>query len=351
MKFLCSKVRVIFNLTLLLLIGPLSFTNALAEGPVAQVKTVSVVKKVIEEELKVYGTLQEDPDQVLSLSLPYAGLINRVWVRPGQRVESGQKLLEIITAPDDRMRYLQAKSAVDFAKRSFDRAQRLFGEHLATKADLDGAKSKLLDAKTSLNALKGRRLDHTSEVLLSPMEGIVTKLDVSQGQRVQADFTAMLIASEKRLVARLGVEPEDTFNIKPGTKVSLASVFIPNSTINSTVKQVHAMVDPSTHLVDVIVQIPENAVDGLILGSRIIGTIMLGTNVSLVVPRSAVLKSDNKSYVYTVKDGKAAQVFVNTGFEQGHEIAVESLNLNEADRVVALGNYELTPGMSVKEMN
>jgi RND family efflux transporter MFP subunit len=321
------------------------------EGAVAQVKTAPVQQKKITEDLKVYGTLEADPDQVLSLSLPYAGLINRVWVRPGQRVQTGQKLLEIITAPDDRMKYLQAKSAVDFAQRNFARTQRLFNEQLATKADLDAAKSKLVDAKTSLNALKGRRLDHSSEILNSPMDGIVTKLDVAQGQRVQADVTAMLIASEKKLVARLGVEPEDSVKLKQGTAVTLSSVFIPDATIHSTIRQVHAMVDPSTHLVDVIVDIPQTSVEDMILGSRVVASIQLGSRTSLVVPRSSVLTEGNHSFVYTIQGGKAHQVMVTTGLEQGHEVEITSGQLSTHDRVVSLGNYELTPGMAVKEIN
>jgi RND family efflux transporter MFP subunit len=336
--------------TCLLLSITLSPFSLADDMPTAGVKTSPVRHKTLTETLKVYGTLEADPDQVLSLSLPYAGLINRVWVRPGQRVHSGQKLLEIITAPDDRMKYLQAKSAMDFAQRSLDRTHRLYKEQLATKADLDAAKSRLVDATTSLNALKRRRLDRTSEILNSPMEGIVTKLDVAQGQRVHSNVTAMLIASEQKLVARLGVEPEDTSRIKPGTPVSLSSVFIPNMSIESSVRQVHAMVDPGTHLVDVIVQIPQHSGESLILGSRVMGSIELGSNNALVVPRSAVLKEGSKPYVYTVVDGKAHQVFVQTGIEQGNLIEITHGDLTASDSVVSLGNYELEPGMAVKEM-
>jgi multidrug efflux pump subunit AcrA (membrane-fusion protein) len=93
------------------------------ESPSVAVTTAVVKQQAVAKVLLSYGVLEPDPDQVLSLSLPHAGLINRIWVRLGQRVKTGDKLLEIITAPEARMQFLQARSAVDFAQRELERKQ------------------------------------------------------------------------------------------------------------------------------------------------------------------------------------------------------------------------------------
>jgi RND family efflux transporter MFP subunit len=180
------------------------------------------------------------------------------------------------------------------------------------------------------------------------MKGIITRLDVSQGQRVQADTTAMLIAAETKLIARLGVEPEDLKDIRPGTPVTITPLFVPDVTIESTIREIHAMIDPATQLVEVLAAIPEKEVNRLVLGSRVRGRIQLDSRTSLIVPRSAVLTDGGNAYLYTIADDRARRVPVQTWIEQNGVIAVSG-SLKPGDRVVVTGNYELADGMAVRE--
>jgi membrane fusion protein, multidrug efflux system len=338
-----------------LLILSLAFTLFIAHAPHSQsqeasvlIKTATVASKEVSETLTTFGVLDADPDQVLSLSLPHAGLINRVWVRLGQRVKSGDKLAEVITAPDARMQYLQAQSAVDYALREQERQQRLLSEQLTTKSQLDAAKKNVQDANATLDALTKRGQGVESEILSAPMDGIITRLDLSQGQRVQADSTAMLIAAEQRLIARLGVEPEDLARLTTGTPVTIGSVFVPSVNIVTQVREVHAMIDPSTHLVEILAPIPDTGITDLVLGSRVTGRIQLTTHTALVVPRSAVLFENGSAYLFTTVNGKAQRVAVIAGGEDGDMIAVSG-DIKVGDAVVISGNYELTDGMTVRE--
>jgi len=333
---------------LVLALGISGVLPAGADTPSVQVRTARVVAQDVSETLTVFGILDPDPDQVLSLSLPHAGLINRVWVRLGQRVKSGDQLLEVITAPDARMQYLQAQSAVDYARREIERQQRMLDEQLATRSQVDAAKKNLDDAIATLKALEQRGQGVEQETLRAPMDGIITRLDVSQGQRVQADVTALLIAAEQRLIARLGVEPEDLPYVEAGMPVTIASVFGPNIKIETRVREVHAMINPDTHLVEVLAVIPESQIDHLVLGSRILGRIQLATHSALVVPRSAVLGEADNAHLFTVKGGKARRVPVQAGMDAGNLIAVTGA-LQAGDVVVVSGNYELSDGMAVRE--
>ncbi|HHJ16774.1 MAG TPA: efflux RND transporter periplasmic adaptor subunit [Gammaproteobacteria bacterium] len=333
---------------LILALGMAVMQPVQAGEPSVQVRTATVASQEISETLTAFGVLAADPDQVLSLSLSRAGLINRVWVRLGQRVKSGDRLLEIVTAPVERMQYLQAKSAVDFAQRKLQRQQQLLAEQLSTKAQVDAAAKNFQDATATLKALQQRGQGVEKEILRAPMDGIITRLDVSQGQRVQANTTAMLIADEHRLIARLGIEAEDLANVRAGTPVTITSVFVPDVTIATTVREVHAMIDPATHLVEVLAAVPEAQIGQLILGSRILGRLRLATYRALVVPRSAVLWERNQAYVYVVDAGKARRIAVKAGVDDGELIEVSG-DLKAGDTVVVSGNYELRDGMAVRE--
>jgi len=312
------------------------------------VETAPVQAKAVGETLLAYGVLEPDPDQVLSLSLPHGGLVNRIWIGLGQRVTAGDKLIELVTAPDARMQFLQAQSAVDYAQRDLERQRRLLDEQLATKAQVDAAQKGLRDAQATAAALRERGMDVAVETLRTPIDGIITRLDVAQGQRIQADSTAMLIAAEKHLVARLGIEPEDLERLHSGLPISLSPVFVPEIRVETQLRQVHGMINPSTHLVDVLAPIPQKQTDSLVLGSRVSARIRLPTHQALVVPRSAVLRDGKQAYLYLVKKGAAHRVEVSTGIEQGTEIEVSGA-LAAEDTVVVLGNYELRDGMSVRE--
>ncbi len=156
MKFY-PPVRAVALLVLGLIPGFTVSGRSAADEPSVLVTTAPVEKREISATVTAYGMLDPDPDQVLSLSLPHAGLINRVWVRLGQRVRSGDQLLDVVTAPDARMQYLQAQSAVDYARRELERQQRLLAGQLATHAEVDAAARTLNDAQAGLNALQAAR--------------------------------------------------------------------------------------------------------------------------------------------------------------------------------------------------
>ena len=345
MSMVSARLMSLCLASLLLCAAPL---RADGETPSVLVTTAVVIAKEVNQTLSVFGVLDPDPDQVLSLSLPHAGLINRVWVRLGQRVKSGDPLLEVITAPDARMQFLQAQGAVDFAAQELARLQRLLGEQLATKSEADAGAKNLSDAQATLKALQQRGMDLAEETLHAPLDGIITQLNVAQGQRLQADTNAMLIAAEKSLIARLGVEPEDLALVQVGAPVTISSVFVPDVAIASSIREVHAMIDPATHLVEVLAEIPAQEIGHLVLGSRILGQIHLQVHTAMVVPRNAVLSDADGSYVFTLNNNSAKRLAVQTGMEEDDLVEVTSA-LQAGQRIIVSGNYELTDGMAVRE--
>jgi membrane fusion protein, multidrug efflux system len=334
---------------LLALVMPLGVQAAdPAAGSSVLIRTGIVTERTVAETVTVFGTIEPDPDAVLSLSLPHGGLLDRVWVRAGQRVQRGARLAELVSNPADRMAFLQARSAVEFAQRELQHQQRLFSEHLATQAQLAAAQKSLQDAQDTLDALRSQGKGEASLILRTPMDGIVTRIDVQAGQRVATGSTALLIAAEDKLVAVLGVEPENVAAIRPGATVELSSVFVPEFHLTAQVREVHAMINPATQLVDVLVPLPASRLDELVLGSHIEGQIHLRAQRGLTVPRQAVLRDDRGAYVFLVAGGHAARIAVTPLLSTGDLVEVTGA-LHAGDRIVTTGNYELSDGMAVRE--
>jgi len=320
--------------------------------PAAQVsiavKLAKIQQKSVGENLFSYGTLIADPNHLLSLSLSKPGLISRLWVRAGQRVRRGERLVEVVTAPEAHQQFLQAQTAVDFATRDLKRKIAMRAGRLATQAEVDRAAKELRDAKSGLNALRQLGVDRKREILTAPVDGIITQLEVARGQRVPANTIALKIATAARLVARLGIEPENLARIKPGLPVTITSVFGFGIRVNSRIREIHAAIDPRTHLVEILVPIPGGLGEKLILGSRLNGYIHLPQHRALMVPRSAVLSGRNGSYLFKAQGGTAHYVAVKTGLVTGNMIEVTG-NIKKGERIIVLGNYELSDGMAIRE--
>lgn len=328
------------------LLGPQA---AAADSATVLVRTQALSRHALKETLQTYGRVEPAPDQVIAVALPRAGIIEHMWVSLGERIEAGQQLLEVATSPNEQMSYDQAKAAVGFAKGKLAREERLFDQHLSTRDRLDAAHQHLEDAQAKLEALRRRGADRKTQVIRAPVAGIVAKVAVTQGDRVQADTGALLLATGRALIVPLGLEPEDARRVSPGMPVLLTSAFQPNLHVEAQVSAVHAMVNPSTRLVDAIVAVPDAATSELVLGSAIEGTITLETKDALAVPRSAVLTDVKGPYLFTVESGRARRIDVSTGLVSGGLVEVSGSGLQAGQSVVILGNYELSDGTAVRE--
>ncbi len=322
--------------------------DAQADSPSVQVRLAPVTQQTVSEVLTVYGRVQPDPDAVLTVAMPYAGLITRVAARLGERVKRGDTLIELSTSPAVHMQYQQARDAVEFARSDLARMGQLLKEQLATKAQVEAARKTLADARSGLQAIEAQGADRASQTLAAPTDGIVVTLNVGQGDRVQADTAALTIASGDRLIAVLGVEPEDLPALHPGTRVRIRSVFRSDEEIDSRLSVVHAMIDPQTGLVNALAPVSDGHVRRLIIGSYLVADLLLNEHTGVVVPRSAVLRDARGSYVFTVVGGKAKRIAVETGVEHGDWIEITK-GLEAGEPVVAIGNYELADGMAVRE--
>ncbi len=328
----------------------LAALSALADvgAPTVEVRLEPARAQSLTETATAYGVLEPDQEHMIAVSIPHAGLITRVSIELGQRVAAGDQLLEISTAPDAVMQFQQAQSAVDFARRETARNERLLSEQLATRAQVDTARRAQQDAESTYAALSAKGMGRFTETIRAPVAGIVARVDVQQGQRVQADSTTLLLASEHHLVARLGVEPEDVERIKPGTVVRVADVFDDRVAFDGRISEVHGMLSAQTRLVDVFVSVPTPGIERLVLGSALSARIVLAEQTGVVVPRSAVLRDDDGAYVFTVEAGTARRINIKPGMAADDMLEIIG-PVSAGTLVVVEGNYGLEHGMAVRE--
>ncbi len=330
----------------LLAAAGLARAGGTAPAPSVLAQVAPVQQRTLEETLTVYGKVEPDPERLHALTTLSAGEVSRLYVGLGQRVASGQPLLALATAPQARMAYAQARARVDSARTQLAQTRDLFGEQLATRADLANAQQVLRNAQAELASLQAQGAAAAARVLRAPEAAVVTQLDVTPGALVQPGQPLLMLGAQDHVWVRLGLEPEDAARVRPGMAVRLVPVFGGRTTAGR-IAQVHAVINPATHLVDAVVRLRGAAAIALVPGSWMRGVIRVRVQRALAVPRGAVLSDAQGDYVFVAERGHARRVAVRTGIEHGGWIEVRGA-LRVGQPVVIAGNYELHDGMAVR---
>jgi RND family efflux transporter MFP subunit len=317
-------------------------------APEAQVVVVTApaVGERVGRVVTSYGAVEADPDATDVVALPRAGVIRRVLVRPGERVQAGQGLVELDTAPGPKLQWEQAQAAVKYAEQQLARIERMAASRLATTDQLAQARRDLSDAQASERSLRSVGADTAQQLLRATKDAIVTQVLVNVGDRTSADAPALNLAPLDGLIVRLGVEPEIARQMPAGASVTVASVFDPDRVFDGMAKRVHAMLDPSTRRVDVIVAIAEAEAGALTIGEQMRGTIAIGEVDAIVVPRSALLRDESGDYVFTAVAGQAHRIDVEIVLDRTSDAAIRG-DLVAGNAVVVSGGYQLSEGTHV----
>src|SRR5207248_2928236 len=143
--------------------------------------------------------------------------------------------------------------------------------------------------------------------LHSPAAGIVSKVDVQEGQIVPAGAPLVEIATGERIEVALGVEPPDALALKKGQAVELTPIGrATTQPVAGQIRVIGQRVDPTSRLVNVLVTLP--AQSHLMLETFVAGKLTKATTQALLVPRGALLPQEDGGYaLFTVKDGHAVK--------------------------------------------
>lgn len=133
----------------------------------------------------------------VELSTRVSGVVEVVWVKPGQQVKKGARLLRldtiILQARLDEATAEQARAQADAsdARRERERAQELFNRTVSSTSELDAAVLHDVRAQAGLAAARARRLIAQKNVqdaeLKAPFDGVVSAVPGGVGTVVAAD--------------------------------------------------------------------------------------------------------------------------------------------------------------------
>jgi len=305
------------------------------EAPLS-IDTAEVKREQVTETVTAFGTVAADPNSQFVIVSPIDGVVRKLNAYKGQVIQIGDVVAEIEPGPVARAQFAQLQAAVTNAEQQLDHVRRLFAQQLATKDQVAAAEQALADARAQLEAQTALGAGKEHVVLRAPKTGIASNLAAQIGSQIAANTTIAEFADRTSLMIQLGIEPSDAAEIRPGDHVQLEHLFAKGAPVPAAITSVGAIVDPTTRLIDALVQVTGDAAKQFALGETVKATVASKQAEVLTIPRVAVLYDGNQPYVFVVEDGHVRRQDVTLAQVEGESVCVE--DGLKADQEVAIYN-------------
>ena len=352
-----------------------------AATPQLSIKTAAAAKGAISKQVEFSGVLA--PSKSVNVYAKLSGQARKVAVDVGDRVSEGELLVQIDTKELNAQLQVaeaalstvhdqseQAKGGIESAKlnlemarKNFDRSKALFDTKVVTQSQLDDASSKLELAKTAFDNASRQfqtvsgsgaqqaeaqanliRVQISNSTVTSPIAGMVTNRNISQGEITSPSASLMTVADTATLRLQGNVSQEEVMLLKVGGSVRVTIDGMGGSGYPGRIAQVGPIAAATGQYFPVVVTI---ANDGkLLAGMTAKASFDIEGGPSLVVPVTSLVRKDGQPYVYVVAGGKAALKPVGLGIANGSEVQILS-GIVEGE-VIAVSNVSLLrDGMEV----
>ncbi len=312
----------------------------------APVRTIMVKRRLLTEDLTAYGRIIPAPGSTRSLAIPFESRIRRIFVTEGQQVQKGKSLIELSPSPATLLMVESAENSLEAAKLQLEKVKERVRMKLATARELIQAEKDYNQALLRVKNLKKMKISGKITINASDNEMIV-RLYCRVGQIIAAGSPLMEIVDGNMVEAAVGVEPEDAHLLKAGQKLYLAPINRGNAgETEGKIRTISQAVNGASRLIDTFIQIRPGS--GFLVNEYVKARIVLGRKKGMVVPRSAVLPGKKGFVCFTVKDNRAHEHLVKTGWEGRDYVEILSSSILPGDEIVVQGNYELKDGMPVK---
>ena len=315
---------------------------AAADEPqgVAAVTTTAITSGQVSQTVTCYGNVTAQPGAIAVLSASVECRVSHLHVAGGQSVDTGSAVIEIEPSPDARLALIDARNALEGAKKESASAHQRLDLKLATNSDAQTADQVMQAAQAKFDDLDKRGAGEQRKLITAATAAVVAKVDVQEGQLVPAGAALVELVPRGQIEVRLGVEPGDAPLLRANQPVQLfPSTADEDESLDGSIRLVTQRVNPESRLVDVLVKPGET--DALLLDGFIHAELTLKTVSGLIVPHEALLPDDDGFSVFTVVDGHAIRHAVKVAVQNDKQAVITGDGLHQGDAVVIAGNLEL----------
>lgn len=322
------------------------------------------IQKNLSSTLKVNGKLAVPPENAVSITVPYGGIVKSTTLLQGKQVTKGERLVtlenpEFIQLQQD---YLDSKNQLEFLTAEYKRQQELSAQNINAKKTLQKAKAdylgtlnkvKGLEAKLSLLNINANNLDkqgiQKTVSIYSPINGFVTQVNVNRGSYVSPNDMMFRIVNSDQVYVELVVFEKDIPKLKIGQKIhfSLANDSVMH---DAKIYLIGKEIDQDRSI-KVNGRLSGKINQVMIPGMYLKASIEMGSKQVMALPEKAIVNLGGKSYIFIPETEKTAQnnkdhsfrmIEVQTGISENGDVEVIFPEGFDAQKEIVLdGAYDL----------
>lgn len=321
--------------------------KATKEGPV-RVNVEVVGKSMTDDGSDIYsGTVEASEEATVSFSVP--GTITKVYVEEGQKVTKGQIIAHIKSESLVNSRNI-AQAELEEARDAYQRLKKLHDADALPDIKWVEIQSKLKQAENAA-ALADRAVADAS--IHSPISGYVSQKFASDGQTVIPAEPIVKIVNLSTLQVAISVPENEIASFGPKTTAVIKFDVEGKPEVTGKIGNKSVVADPLTRSYTVKFDIEGTA--GKILPGMIGNVLVEGLqndsstvrSSEVTLPSQAVLlTSDNRQFVWLVKNGKAQRKEVVADELSANGVYVRS-GLVPGDSVIVAGMQKVSTGTEV----
>lgn len=390
------------------LLAPFLLAALSCADPIIEVEGARPVPRDIESALTTNGRIEATSRVAIHAAV--AGRVERLFVRQGDRVEGGQEMLRLrdtgqaeslaqararLDAAKARLALLDAGLApasraalqADRAKlvaarkaasSDLERLERLVRQDAAPRVELEGKRRLLHDQALEIEAIDvqlasplvdGQReeveaaIDEARSVVAeaqrvvaklrvgAPSSGVVYSLPVFEGDYLHEGALAARVGVLDAVRARIFVDEPDLGRVEKGSLASIRADAYPGREWTCEVDRLASeVVEMGARRVGEVHCTVKNP-DGRLLPNLAVGVRIVTERVRAApsIPRLSVVRGDGRTFVWTVKDGRASRREILSGVEGPVYVEVRG-GLDESEIVLLPSEDPVSEGRRVKAL-
>ncbi len=271
------------------------------------------------------GVISTKSGAAATVSLQTPGIISKIHVQPGSKVNSGTALF---TISGNELIDLQRDYAESIAnhfklKKELDKTKELQSENIGTKKELYSAESAFKAETARLNALKlklkniGINPDKISNgefvnsyTIKSPITGYITDIKASIGQFANAGDVLASILNDQDIILKLSIFEQDINKVRLGQEVLFA---LGGDSANSQTAKITAIgkqKNEDNKSIDCYAEINNFRNINAVVNSFVQGKIILSAKKQKSLPESAFINSAEGEYILKIVKKDKNQISV-----------------------------------------
>jgi len=181
----------------------------------------------------------------------------------------------------------------------------------------------------------------------SLLAGIVGRVYVDLGAKVTPQTPVALIVDMDSVKVKVDVVERDLPKIKIGQEAQIRMDAYPEQVFKGKICKISPVVDleSRTAPVEILISNPNHLLKP---GMFARATIVTKENKdTLIIPRDALIKKDDSTFIFIVKDNRALRKEVTTGMSQENLVEIKD-NLNAGEEVIVMGKTRVKDGTKVR---